>query len=73
MPIHLVKRNIPLVKQPTLIERKTLAGGFGTIQREQGSQKDQQATDYEEGVFHLREVVVFHLREVLRGSYFSKE
>ena len=67
MPIHLVKRNIPLVKQPTLIERKTLTGGFGTIQREQGSQKDQQATDYEEGVF------VFHLREVLRGSYFSKE
>ena len=52
MPLHLWKRNIPMVEQPTLIERKTLAGGFGTVQRERGCEEEQKTTQYEMGLFH---------------------
>ena len=52
MPIHLVKRNIPLVKQPTLVERKTLAGGFCTIQRECRCEEEQKTTQCEMRLFH---------------------
>jgi hypothetical protein len=52
MPLHLGKRNVALVEQPTLIERKTLAGGFGTIQRECRCEKEKKTTQNEMGLFH---------------------